>query len=428
MKVAYLTTVYPAVSHTFIRRELIELERQVGSIERFAIRKNPQSIVDRDDQLEDQKTFRVLSQPVKRWLGALVRRGIGSPAPALRGLAKTVSLAKQGHRGWLRHAAYYIEALLLLDEMKKRGVEHVHVHFGTNPAAVAQITHAMGGPTYSFTVHGPDEFDAPMGFALGSKLEDASFVVAISHYCSAQLRRWVRRDHWHKIKVVRCGVGEDFFQRAEPIDPSSRTLVCVGRLTAQKGQLLLLEAFSDLLERGVDARLVLVGDGEMRPQLEKFIAERGLGERVTITGWADAGRVRQELLGARALVLPSFAEGLPVVIMEAFAMGRPVLSTYVGGIPELVKNRDNGWLVPAGSREALTDTLACVMETPAAELEAMAARGRDAVRQFHSAAQEAAKLAAHILTTIEGPPQDRALSSGPHLPRRLPATAELRAS
>lgn len=397
MNVAYLTNVYPAVSHTFIRRELMEIERQLGNVERFSIRKASHAIVDPDDQAEQNKTFCVLSQPPERWLRALLRRGLGRPLPALKGLAKSLRLARQAQRGWARPAAYFLEALLLVDELSERGIQHLHVHFGTNPATVAQIARAMGGPSYSFTVHGPDEFDAPLGLALGHKLEDASFVVAISDYCSAQLRRWARRDHWDKIQVVRCGVGEEFFEQARPIDAGSRTLVCVGRLAPQKGQQLLLDAFADVLSRGIDARLVLVGDGELREQLEQRIIARGLSEHVRITGFRTAAQVREELLAARALVLPSFAEGLPVVIMEAFALGRPVLSTYVAGIPELVKDGENGWLVPAGSREALTRAMSKALEASVPELEAMAARGRDAVRRYHSTSLEAAKLAAHML-------------------------------
>jgi glycosyltransferase involved in cell wall biosynthesis len=387
---------YPAVSHTFIRREILELERQLGEVVRFAIRKTPHAVVDEADVEEENKTFRVFAQPLQRWVSALLRSGAGRPLGALRGLAKAVSLARRGHRGSIHHLAYFVEAILLLDEMKQRGVDHVHVHFGTNPAAVAQIVRAMGGPPFSFTVHGPDEFDAPVGFSLAEKLADASFVVAISHYCSAQLRRWAARDQWNKIEVVRCGVSDDFFERAQPIDPRSRALVCVGRLAPQKGQLLLLDAFADAIERGADAELVFAGDGELREELEATIARRGLTDRVRITGWLDGEAVRKELLAARALVLPSFAEGLPVVIMEAFALGRPVLSTYVAGIPELVKDRENGWLVPAGSREALRDALVALMKTPVAELDRMAVKGREAVREQHYTPTETSKLAARL--------------------------------
>jgi colanic acid/amylovoran biosynthesis glycosyltransferase len=423
MRVAYLTSMYPAVSHTFIRRELNELERQLGVIDRFAIRETPYSVVDQHDVEEDRKTFRAFSQPLGRWALAALRTGLAHPRASLRGLRKTLDLARQGHRGLACHLAYFAEAVLFADEMSLRGVEHVHVHFGTNPTAVAQIIRALGGPTYSFTVHGPDEFDAPIGFSLASKLEDSSFVVAISHYCSAQLQRWALREHWHKIQIVRCGVSDEYFEQALPIDPASRSLVCVGRLTPQKGQLLLVEAFADALELGVDAELVLAGDGELRQELEASIARRGVQSRVKITGWLDGESVQKELLGARALVLPSYSEGLPVVIMEAFALGRPVLSTYVAGIPELVHAPDNGWLVPAGSREALTAAIIDVMNKPVAELERMAASGREMVRRLHHTPTETAKLAARMLQAHE---QRQTQPNAAHLPHHpAPGTRSL---
>ncbi len=412
MKLAYLTTNYPSVSHTFIRRELSELERQLGRVERFAIRATPYAIVDDDDRTEDAQTFRVLSQPLARWLRALARSVPRQPLALGRGLAKSLKLARGSQRGLTRHLAYFAEALLLLDEMRQRAVDHVHVHFGTNPTAVAQIMRAMGGPSYSFTVHGPDEFDAPVGLSLASKAADAAFVVAVSHYGSAQLRRWLEPAHWDKIRVVHCAVGDEMFERARPIDPGSRVLVSVGRLHPQKGQLLLLEAFAEAVERGADAQLVLVGDGELRPQLEALIAQRGLQERVRITGWLDGEHVQAELLAARALVLPSFAEGLPTVIMEAFALGRPVLSTYVAGIPELVQPGESGWLVPAGSTEALVTAILELMQTPLAELERRAARGRDAVRQLHYTPTETAKLSAHFSRASLTPGSSPALPGG----------------
>jgi glycosyltransferase involved in cell wall biosynthesis len=410
MKIAYLTSTYPSVSHTFIRRELGELERQIGSIERFAIRHTPYAIVDPDDAAEDGITFRALAQPASRWFGALLS-GLRQPLALGRGLLQSLRLARRGHRGWIRHVAYWLEAVLLLDEMAARGVEHVHVHFGTNPTNVAQLMRVMGGPPYSFTVHGPDEFDEPLGFSLGSKIESSEFVVAISSYCAAQLRRWVSYPHWDKIHLVHCAVGEEFFGEARPVDPRSQVLVCVGRLSAQKGQLLLIDAFADAVERGLDASLVLVGDGELREPIEALADRRGVSERVRITGWCSGAQVRQELLASRGLVLPSFAEGLPMVIMEAFALGRPVLSTYVAGIPELVRAGQNGWLVPAGSRELLTQAIASMLQAPAAELDRMAAHGRELVRRLHYTPTEAAKLASYILQLGEPLPSSRRISS-----------------
>jgi len=124
------------------------------------------------------------------------------------------------------------------------------------------LVRCLGGPTYSMTIHGPDEFDAPRGFSLGGKIEDAAFVVAITNFCAGQLRRWVGYDHWNKIHIVHCSVGEEFFREPEPIDPASNTLLCIGRLSAQKGQLLLVDAMHKAVQDGVDVKLVMAGDGQ----------------------------------------------------------------------------------------------------------------------------------------------------------------------
>ncbi len=419
MRIAYLTTTYPSVSHTFIRRELVELERQVGEVSRFAIRHTPYPIVDPDDRSEDGRTTRLLSQPPSRWIGAAVRQVLGYPRAALAGLRRALALGWRSQRGLPHHLVYFAEAVLLLDALRARGVDHLHVHFGTNPATVATIAHAMGGPSFSFTVHGPDELDDPRGLKLGAKIERCAFVVAISSFCAGQLRRWVGPEHWHKIRVVHCTVGDEFFDSRTPIDPSSRQLVCVGRLSPQKGQLLLVEAFADAVDRGVDATLVLAGDGELRPQIEALARRRALGARLRITGWIDGAAIREALAASRALVLPSFAEGLPMVIMEAFAVGRPVLTTYVAGIPELVVDGYNGWLVPSGSVEAITRGIERVMSTPLERLEVMAERGREAVRREHYTLTEVRKLARCIEEAVTGrgpsrpPPRPTVTASSP---------------
>ncbi len=228
------------------------------------------------------------------------------------------------------------------------------------------------------TIHGPAEFDAAIGFSLGPKIEEARFVIAITDYCGAQLRRWVEPEHWHKIRVVRCAVEDELFDLARPIEPDCRTLVCVGRLTAQKGQLLLLDAVRRLVEEGVDLKLVFAGDGEMRPQVEQRIAEYQIESHVEITGWIDGDEVMRRLLDSRAMVLPSFAEGLPVVIMEAMALSRPVLSTYIAGIPELVEPGTQ-WLARAGGQRRCP-----VCGDPGTDGDARRASRRDGTRRARS--------------------------------------------
>src|SRR5690606_28452403 len=170
----------------------------------------------------------------------------------------------------------FVEAAYLARLLCREAVQHVHVHFGTNAAAVAMLAHRMGGPTYSMTVHGPGEFDAVYGLSIADKVREASFVAAISSFCASQLKRWAALEDWERIHVVRCTVGPEFLDGFRPVNTASRTLVCVGRLTAQKGHLALIEAFAALIRAGEDAQLVLAGDGELRPQIEAAIRRSGL--------------------------------------------------------------------------------------------------------------------------------------------------------
>lgn len=390
MQVAYLSNRYPAVSTTFIRRELLEVEKLMGSVERFSIRSSDLPLVDGGDESERSRTFEVLAQGPTAWARAL--RRLERPRSVVASFQKAIELGFRSERGMPYHLAYWAEAMVLVEELAARNVDHVHVHFGTNPTAVAQIVRALGGPSYSFTVHGPDEFDAPRGYGLGPKIRDSAFVVAISDYCAAQLRRWIPASEWNKIEVVHCGVDDDFFVEATPIEETNRNLVCVGRLCPQKGQQLLVEGFAEAIDRGVDATLTLVGDGDSREEIEAYAQRRGIADRLTITGWTDEAGVRKNLTQSRAFVLPSFAEGLPMVIMEAFSLHRPVLSTYVAAIPELVIDGENGWLIPAGSSSHIADGIQRIMDTPVAELRTMGERGCDRVRERHYQPTEAKKL------------------------------------
>jgi glycosyltransferase involved in cell wall biosynthesis len=227
-------------------------------------------------------------------------------------------------------------------------------------------------------------------------VRESRFVVAISSFGRSQLLRWIDAVDAPKVRVVHCGLDAEFLAQALTPPPSTPRLVCVGRLCEQKGQLLLLRAVYRLRQQGTRVELVLAGDGEMRPQIEALIDELGIRDQVRITGWIGGPTVRQEILQARALVLPSFAEGLPVVLMEAMALGRPVISTYVAGIPELVTDQCTGWLIPAGDVQALADAMKAVVVHDDAQLAEIGARARERARARHSIDTEAAKLATHF--------------------------------
>lgn len=392
LKVAYFVNHYPKISHSFVRREIRALEELGVTVLRMASRGWDDGSPDPADQAERARTRYTLQGGVPALLTASLAQALRSPRRFWNALSAALRLSKGSPRPWPVHLAYLAQACVMLRWMRTEAVDHVHAHFGTNPAEVVLLVEALGGPGYSFTVHGPEEFDHPQALHLSEKLARSRFTVAISSFGRSQLFRWAPASDWSRVEVVHCGLDASFLQAApSPTDGPAR-LVCVGRLCEQKGQLLLVQAFARVLRSGIPATLVLAGDGEMRGEIESLVARLGIADRVTITGWIDGDRVRAELLQSRALVLPSFAEGLPVVLMEALALRRPVLSTYVAGIPELVRPGENGWLVPAGDLDALTAALAECLATDLPRLRQMGEAGRERVMQRHDVAQEAARL------------------------------------
>jgi colanic acid/amylovoran biosynthesis glycosyltransferase len=303
-----------------------------------------------------------------------------------------VKMARRAERPLPVHVIYLAEACKIFFWLREQHIAHLHAHFGTNSAEIAMLVHVLGGPKWSFTVHGPEEFDKPHSIGLGEKIRRSAFVVAISSYGRSQLYRLVDHTDWPKVQVIHCGLDRLYLDDF-PIQPAPpRRFVCVGRLCEQKGQLLLLEAARLLAAEGVDFELVLAGDGEMRAEIESFIDSHKLQCVVRVTGWISSIQVRNELLAARALVLPSFAEGLPVVIMEAMALRRPIISTFIAGIPELVRSGEHGWLVPAGDVKALVEAMRACIQAPEDELTAMGDAARERVLRFHDANNEATKL------------------------------------
>ncbi len=402
MRIAYLVNQYPRTSHSFIRREIQALEAQGVEVLRYSLRPPNEALATEADRLELPKTRAVLDAGVLAHGSAVLRMAVRRPVAFARAARLAVKLGARSERGLLRHAAYLAEACVLAGWLRQSGAEHVHAHFGTNSATVALLCRAVGGPSYSFTVHGPEEFDKPEFLGLGEKVRHAAFVVAISSFGRSQLFRWARHEDWPKLQVVRCGLEEDLLRAPATPVPSAPRLVCVARLSEQKGHLLLVKAAAKLAGDGVEFELLLAGDGPMRPEIEAAIARHGLGDRIRLAGVMAADQVRAAIVGSRALVLPSFAEGLPVVVMEALALGRPVVTTAIAGIPELVQSGVTGWLVPAGSVDALATAMREALETVPERLAEMGRAGVVLVAKDHDAAREAAKLTALFRSVVAG--------------------------
>jgi colanic acid/amylovoran biosynthesis glycosyltransferase len=413
MKVSYLINQYPKTSHTFIRREIFALERRGFEVQRIALRGWDQQFPDAEDQSEQANTKYVLKQGLKALLFPAIRAFCRSPKNFLEATALALKMAKSSDRSLFYHIVYLAEACRILYWVQDFGADRIHAHFGTNSTNVVMFVRVLGGPRFSFTVHGPDEFLKPMG--LEEKVHRSDFVVAISSFGRSQMYMRARYTDWPKINVVHCGLEPSFYESAAtPLVETSR-LVCVGRLCEAKGQLLLIEAAVKLRTQGVPFQIVFAGDGPLRPEIERLIHKYDLGEQIRITGWISSSEVRNEILAARALVLPSFAEGLPVAIMEAMALRRPVLTTYVAGIPELVKNGESGWLFPAGSVNKLASGMIQCLQTPVDVLQKMGNAGYERFVQRHTSDTEVGKLAALFLSpnAVSLPLAARQVASAP---------------
>lgn len=392
LRVAYLINTYPMVSLSFIRREIMALERCGVVVDRIALRGWDEGVVDPEDLVERRRTRFVLRDGVGPLLTAVLRAAVGRPRYFLSSLVTAISMAKHADRGVLYHLVYFAHACVVREWIVESGATHLHAHFGTNAAEVAMIVRLLGGPPYSFTVHGSEEFEKAHCLGLDKKIAHAKFIAAVSSFCRGQMFRWSAISEWGKIKIIHCGVDDAFLNQQNIEAPDVRRFVCIGRLSKEKGQIILLDAFSRVLKRYPDCHLVLGGDGEMRKEIDDRIRALAISASVTVTGSLSAQQVRGEVLAARTLILPSFQDSLPTVLMEAMACCRPVIATCVGAVAELVEPGLTGWLVPAGSVEALESAMLSSLSTTISQLRSMGEAGAELVRSRHIAANEACKL------------------------------------
>ena len=388
------------MSHSFFLNEILQLRNLGFDIEVASI--NPpdreEKALARVELSESRKAYYIKSASYAKSFGIILKILLLRPGVFFRGLIFAMRLGGWNLRAKLFSLFYFAEALLLGDWMARRGRTHLHVHFSTAVATVGLLTSVAWEISYSLSVHGPDEFYDVREFSLAQKVAHAKFVFCISDFCRSQLMHVSSPQHWEKFEVIRLGVDPVLFAPSSEVEKKADgfiEVVCVGRLVSAKGQFVLVRAIVDLLEQGYMLRLKFVGDGEDRQQLESYVDDRALSAVVEFKGALNHEETRRILESADLFVLASFAEGLPVALMEAMAMEIPCISTYIAGIPELIRDGIDGLLVPASSQEELVCAMKLLIDNPQLRRK-LGVAGRKRVLARHDLATNTLALAAAL--------------------------------
>jgi colanic acid/amylovoran biosynthesis glycosyltransferase len=293
-------------------------------------------------------------------------------------LALAWNICPPGIRAMARQVAYFAEAAMLVRLIRKHDLSHLHNHFADSSCSVAVIAAAMGGITYSFTIHGPTEFFEPKYWRIDEKVRRALFVNCISHFCRSQVMLFAPPDCWKKLRIVHCGVDPDAFEVKRHQGRGGR-LLFVGRLAAIKGLPIILE----VLARLEDVTLDIVGDGPDRQLLEAQARALNISSRVRFLGYQSQQHIRGLFKQADVFVMSSFAEGVPVVLMEAMAAGIPVVAPRIAGIPELVRDGQSGLLVAPGDVNEMASAVDRLLRDAALRNRFAIAARHDVERDFN---------------------------------------------
>jgi colanic acid/amylovoran biosynthesis glycosyltransferase len=396
LRIAYLTSAFARPSDTFIRNEVNELRRLGANVDTYSVRRPPISAEVDADVVSHQKSTQFILEAGALSLGAsTLRMAITHPIRFARTLKIAWRTAADGMRGAFRQVAYFVEASYLAVRLLARKTQILHNHIGENSATVAMLASELSGIPFSLTIHGPYVFYGPRQFALDEKLARAAFTACISDFCRGQCQVFAPPSAWPKLHVVRCSVQPLFIEEPPPRSPRGHVhFVCVARLNVEKGQRLLIEAAKPLIAEKPTARISIIGDGPDRAALEQAVREAGLQSNIAILGWQSSQAISDALLNATALIIPSMAEGLPIVAMEALASRCPVIATNIAAMSELIEAGKNGWLVPSGSVDALAAALIDASNCDDKCLQRLGECGRQRVLELHHPAHQTEKLLA----------------------------------
>jgi glycosyltransferase involved in cell wall biosynthesis len=364
-RIAYLTGVYPLASHTFIQREIAALRALGSEIAITSIRRpEAKELIGPEEEAALAETFYVLAAAKNplRLLGDHLALFAQGPARWLKALALAMRTNRPGLKGFIWQFFYFAEAGVLARHLQKNGIAHLHNHFADSSATVSMLTSALTGIPYSFTLHGPTELFAPESWHMAEKVARARLVICISHFARSQVMLFSDPAHWHKLRIVHCGVTPARYADTPAPSETGMRLLFVGRLDPVKGLRVLMEAFEAARAKAPDITLSIIGDGEDRPWVKKEAQRIG---GIEVLGYRSQQFVAERLGQSDVLVLPSFAEGVPVALMEAMVSCRPVIATRVGGVQELVEDGVSGRLVAPGDVAALAEAMVDLAADPA---------------------------------------------------------------
>ena len=364
-RLAYLVSRYPAISHTFILREVAELRRLGIAIEVASINgldRSPEQLT-AEERSEASRTYYIKKAGVKAAAVAHVAAVLSNPVGYFRGLSFALGLGGADVRRIAMGFFYFVEAVMIGRWMLAQKLHHLHVHFATPAATVGLILTRIFPITLSITVHGPDEFYDVPGYRLAEKVGASRLLCAIGLFARSQLMRISSARDWEKIEVTPLGVDPELFApRPFRAVPDHFEVLCVGRLVPAKGQHVLLAAIARLVAEGRPVRVRFVGDGPDRKSLEEAARAQRIENHVIFEGAVNQDRIRDLYQLAQVFALASFAEGIPVVLMEAMAMEIPCVTTWITGIPELIRDSIDGLLVPPSDDVALAAAIARLMD------------------------------------------------------------------
>lgn len=362
MKLAYLLSEYPTLGHTYLLREVRQLREtgwdiQTISVRRPAVRSSALSAAEAE---ELNSTWYILDGGVIDHLACHPATFVSRPVRYLRGLTTALRFGQYHPRQTGLALAYFAEAVWAGHRLKKAGITHVHSVYSTT---VALILSRIFDIHLSMTLHGPAEFTDPEGFVIREKIRAAELVCSISYFGRSQIMLWSAAEDWHKLHVTPLGVDSagwtlaQFRERPEPFE-----LISAGRLVEIKGFPLMLEAIAELRRQGRNVRLTLAGDGPSRTSLEQQTLELGIADCVVFAGWKNQDELRELYSQSDIFVMSSFAEGVPVVLMEAMAIGVPCVAPRINGIPELIRHEVDGLLFSAADVSELVSSVARMMD------------------------------------------------------------------